>query len=220
MWNNIDTPDVSFNSLDLQFSNLSPDNDTSNFFSSDDHANLAKNFSYTDSNQNSFSNIDTQSIFSDDPLGFRKETSNQSIFASDEFDLIGSSIKDNQIRLNEFIPNLNNNNNNSSSQNVPSKVSKRGRGRGSRGSYKPRGSNRSRMVNQNSNYMPCSYNNPISNCVYPCSNKFGLNHSGTYISQSSVPNPHQTVCINPEILRRLGYQQGKYFNLSKYSLKI
>lgn len=214
MWKNIDTSDVTFNSFDIHIDKLNTDNDSSLFFSSDDHSNSAKNFPCIDSNQNSFSNIDT-SVFGDDPLGFRKEESNKSIFTNQEFDLI-NSIKDNNNRLNEFIPNLNNNNNNSCFQNVPLKTSKRGRGRGSRGSYKPRGSHRSRTINQSSNYVPCSYNNSMPNCVYSYGNKFNPNNSGAFISQSPVSNSHQTVCINPEILRRLGYQQqSKYFRRKK-----
>lgn len=211
MWKNIDTEDNLYNSHEIQISTLRPENDESFFFPSDDQTNPSKNLVCIDSNlKNSYSNIDTQSIFGDDPLGFSKDMSNKSVFANDDFDLIGT-IRDNQNKLNNFLPSLNNNNNNSNNclQNVSLKTSKRGRGRGSRGSYKPRGSNRSRMGNQNFNYGHCSYNSSMQNCVYPCGSKFNLNHSGTYISQSQISNSPQTVCINPEILRRLGYQQSK-----------
>lgn len=59
------------------------------------------------------------------------------------------------------------------SSNTDQTKKKRGRGRGSRGSYKPRG--RSRFI--------------------------GSSYSNSY----GMVNPVQKVCINPEILRRLGY---------------
>lgn len=210
MWKNIDTEENFYNSHEIQISKLKPENDSSFFFPSNDQTNPSKNLVSIESNQNPCSYIETESIFGDDPLGFSKDISKKSVFANGDFDFIDNT-RDNQNRLNDIMPGLNNNNNNNNNffQSVPLKTSKRGRGRGSRGSYKPRGSNRSRMVNQNFNYGHCSYNSSMQNCVYPCGSKFNLNHSGTFISQPQISNSPQTVCINPEILRRLGYQQSK-----------
>jgi hypothetical protein len=78
--------------------------------------------------------------------------------------------------------------------NTNMKQSKRGRGRGSRGSYKSK------------TYRAKHFNNHTALRSYSLSGTQNNNLSSSYNSYGNVT---QKVCINPEILKRLGYSKGK-----------
>lgn len=120
-----------------------------------------------------------------------------------------------------------------------SKPAKRGRGRGSRGSYKTRSGprqNKHRQPNRltfpfepdschypfnagslPTNIPPCYHSSLQVNSGYtPHHNQTNFAPCSVYSPNSgpsmSNSNGNPTVCINPEILRRLGYQvQGHFF---------
>lgn len=210
MWENSETSSSSFSSFDLSF-NLNDTNsseDTNKLFSNDPIS-LSNNLSYIETMQSLFPSADPPGMFNDENMIFRKEVSTQSncFLSNDEFDLLSTCLsKDNSnMKLNDFYvnPNTNNNNNNNSTTSTV-KGSKRGRGRGSRGSYKPRGGNRTKLVNnqinnQNSSFL--TFSSPLASNQFTPYNNINSN----YINQSNLSNPSQKVCINPEILRRLGY---------------
>lgn len=204
MWENTEKSSSSFCSFDLSFNlnETSNDDDKSKIFNNNEQINFSSNLSYIETMQNIFPTLESQSLFNEEPLLYRNQAQSGSFLNTDEFDLLGNINKDINPKLGDFYVNnnANNNNNNNSSKNT-----KRGRGRGSRGSYKPRGGTRSRLSN-NQITNPSSHSYASQLPSFPFNNSSSLCSPGSsYITSSSLSNTSQKVCINPEILRRLGY---------------
>lgn len=109
-----------------------------------------------------------------------------------DFDqLNGQSIEDG-LALNQFTTSLA-----TSTSNV--KTSKRGRGKGSRGSYKRKSGSSTKPPRLSNN----AYASNSQKQQYIAQNQISC--SSSFLPQSATAPTKHKVCINPEILRRLGY---------------